>query len=68
MYVEIITAYNDAWPLIVSKPWAQGHFVLIGDSHFFHNMNFEGDENHDINNIQFFKRLLDHVSADGEGQ
>jgi hypothetical protein len=58
---EIVTAYDDL-PLIVSRPRGKGRFILIGDPEFLLNKNLESDGHHDPNNIEFVRRLLDHVS------
>jgi hypothetical protein len=60
---KVIASYDEKWPLIVSRSCGRGRFVLIGDSFFFHNKNFEGFTGCDKNNIVFFRRLL---QSDGD--
>lgn len=46
------------YPAIVSKPYGKGSIIVIGDSYFLMNQNFEGSKKFSISNIILFRDLL----------
>jgi len=58
--VEVL-ARKEEFPLIVYQPQGRGGLVLIGDSGFLLNKNLESYTKHDINNVRFFKSLMEKL-------
>ncbi len=49
------------YPVMVRQPVGLGGLVVIGDSWFLLSMNIESYKNYDINNIRFFKYIIDRL-------
>jgi hypothetical protein len=54
---EVVCRQGD-YPLIVARQVGKGRVVLIGDSGFFLNRNLEMAEAFNLQNIEFFRRLV----------
>ena len=51
------------YPMIVYQPVGKGGLLIIGDSEFLHSRNIESYKTYDLNNIRFFKYLLDKLET-----
>lgn len=56
-----IIAEKFGYPIIVYQSVGKGGLMLIGDSEFLHSKNIESYKSYDLNNIRFFKYILDQL-------
>ncbi len=59
-----IIAEKSGYPIAVYQPVGKGGLLLIGDSKFFQSRNIESYQNYLIDNIAFFKYLMDGLKPE----
>jgi len=64
---QVVASFRE-YPVVVKKPYGQGHVVMIGDSSFFWNKNLEMEESNTQENIQFLKWLLESIKSEKRGR